>query len=109
MVGEIIKQNTYGYPMIMTVSLKHELENPKVFEAIGFKTYLNLSGFAYMVYGELEDVRMKILAHITMTNVWNSTKGDWLKMKHSQTVHFSIYQLFDNHKQSGEIVHCQKC
>jgi len=81
MVGEIIKQNTYGYPMIMTVSLKHELENPKVFEAIGFKTYLNLSGFAYMVYGELEDVRMKILAHITMTNVWNSIKGDWLRLK----------------------------
>src|SRR6187200_2025377 len=40
MVGEIIKQNTFGYPMIMTVSTKHELENPKVFEAVGFKTYL---------------------------------------------------------------------
>ena len=43
MVQEIIKQNTYGYPMIMTVSTKHDLENPKVFEAIGFQTYLNLS------------------------------------------------------------------
>jgi hypothetical protein len=81
MVNEIIKQNTFGYPMIMTVSTKHDLECPKVFEAIGFKTYLNLSGYEYMVYGELEDVRMKILAHITMTNVWTSTKGDWLRLK----------------------------
>ena len=81
MAGEIIKQNTFGYPMVMTVSQKHDLENPKVFEAIGFKEYLNLSGYSYMVYGELEQVRMKRLAHATMTNVWNSTKGDWLKMK----------------------------
>ena len=81
MVQKIIDQNTYGYPMIMTVSTKHDLENPKVFEAIGFKTYLNLSGYAYMVYGQLSDVRMKLLAHITMTNVWNSIKGDWLRLK----------------------------
>jgi hypothetical protein len=81
MVGKIIEQNTYGYPMIMTVSTKHDLENPKVFEACGFKTYLNLSGFAYMVYGELDDVRFKVLAHITMTNVWNSIKGDWMRLK----------------------------
>jgi hypothetical protein len=81
MVGEIIKQNTFGYPMIMTVSTKHDLECPKVFEAIGFKTYLDLSGYAYMVYGTLNQVRMKRLAHATMTNTWNSTKGDWLKMK----------------------------
>ncbi len=81
MVGEIIKQNTFGYPMVMTVSQKHDLECPKVFEAIGFKEYLNLSGYSYMVYGELEQVRIKRLAHATMTNVWNSTKGDWLKMK----------------------------
>jgi hypothetical protein len=81
MAGEIIKQNTFGYPMVMTVSQKHDLENPKVFEAIGFKEYLNLSGYSYMVYGELSQVRMKRLAHATMTNVWNSTKGDWLKMK----------------------------
>jgi hypothetical protein len=81
MVEKIIDQNTYGYPMVMTVSTKHDLENPKVFEAIGFKTYLMLSGFAYMVYGDLADVRMKRLAHATMTNVWNSIKGDWLKMK----------------------------
>jgi len=81
MVNEIIKHNTYGYPMVMTVSTKHDLENPKVFEAIGFVTYLELSGFAYMVYGTLEQVRMKRLAHATMTNVWTTTRADWLKMK----------------------------
>lgn len=81
MVDEIIKQNTYGYPMVMTVSQQHDLECPKVFSEIGFKEYLNLSGYAYMVYGTLDQVRMKRLAHATMTNVWNSTKGDWLKMK----------------------------
>lgn len=81
MVNEIIKQNTYGYPMVMTVSQKHDLENPKVFFALGFKEYLNMSGYSYVVYGELDQVRMKRLAHATMTNVWNSTKGDWLKMK----------------------------
>lgn len=81
MVNEIIKQNTFGYPMIMTVSQQHDLECPKVFFALGFKEYLNLSGYSYVVYGDLEQVRMKRLAHATMTNVWNSTKGDWLKMK----------------------------
>jgi hypothetical protein len=67
--------------MIMTVSTKHKLENPKVFEAIGFKTYLSLSGFAYMVYGTLDQVSMKRLAHATMTNAWTTTRSDWLKMK----------------------------
>lgn len=81
MIQEIIKQNTFGYPMIMTVSTKHDLECPKVFEAIGFKTYLNLSGFEYMVYGTFDQIRMKRLAHATMTNTWLSTKSDWLKMK----------------------------
>jgi len=81
MVNEIIKQNTFGYPMVMTVSQKHDLECPPVFFALGFKEYLNLSGYSYVVYGTLEQVRMKRLAHATMTNVWNSTKGDWLKMK----------------------------
>jgi len=81
MVNKIIEQNTYGYPMIMTVSTKHDLECPKVFKAIGFETYLTLSGFEYMVYGNLEDVRMKRLAHATMTNAWTTTRADWLKMK----------------------------
>jgi hypothetical protein len=81
MVLEIIKQNTYGYPMVLTCSTKHPLECPKVFEKIGFKTYLDLSGYAYMVHGTLDQVRMKRLAHATMTNTWNSIKGDWLRMK----------------------------
>ncbi len=81
MVNKIIERNTFGYPMIMTVSKKHDLENPKVFEAIGFETYLTLSGFAYMVYGSPDQVRMKRLAHATMTNVWTTTRSDWLKMK----------------------------
>lgn len=81
MVGQIINQNTFGYPMVMTVSQKHDLECPKVFFEIGFKEYLNLSGYSYVVYGELSQIRIKRLAHATMTNVWNSTKGDWLKMK----------------------------
>ncbi|MHA2039811.1 MAG: hypothetical protein ACW98X_25625 [Promethearchaeota archaeon] len=81
MVKKIIEQNTFGYPMIMTVSTKHDLECPKVFEAIGFKTYLMLSGFAYMVYGTMEQIRMKRLAHATMTNAWTTTRSDWLKMK----------------------------
>ena len=81
MVNKIIEQNTFGYPMIMTVSTKHDLECPKVFGAIGFQTYLKLSGFEYMVYGKLEDVRIKRLAHATMTNAWTTTRSDWLKMK----------------------------
>ena len=85
MVTKIIEQNTYGYPMIMTVSTKHDLENPKVFESVGFKTYLDLSLYAYMVYGTMEDVRMKRLCHATMTNAWVTTRADWLKMKKSGT------------------------
>ena len=81
MVKKIIEQNTNNYPMIMTVSTKHDLECPPVFKALGFKTYLVLSGFEYMVYGDEKDVRLKLLAHITMTNVWNSIKGDWLRLK----------------------------
>lgn len=81
MIEKIIEKNTFGYPMIMTVSTKHDLERPDVFFNVGFKEYLNLSGYSYVVHGTLEQVRIKRLAHATMTNVWNSTKGDWLKMK----------------------------
>lgn len=81
MLLKIIEQNTFGYPMIMTVSTKHKLECPKVLESVGFKTYLILSTFHYMVYGTFDQVRMKRLAHATMTNAWHTTKADWLKMK----------------------------
>jgi hypothetical protein len=81
MVKTIIEQNIYGYPMIMAVSKKHELENPKLFKSLGFIEYLTYDQFSYIVYGTLEQVRMKRLAHATMTSVWNSAKGEWLKMK----------------------------
>lgn len=81
MIEKIIEKNTFGYPMIMTVSRKHDLEKPSVFHAIGFKTYLVKSDFEYMVYGDVSDIRLKLLSHIAMTNLWNSTKGDWLAVK----------------------------
>ena len=81
MLREIIKQNTFGYPMFMTVSTKHDLERPDVLADCGFWEYLNLSGYSYMVYGTPEQCRMKRLAHATMTNAWHTTKADWMKMK----------------------------
>lgn len=81
MVQKIIEQNTFGYPMIMTVSKKHDLENPKVFSALGFKVNLEKSEFVYMYYGQPEQVRVKRLCHMAMTNLWESTSGEWLKIK----------------------------
>jgi hypothetical protein len=81
MVSEIIKQNTDNYVMIMTVSKKHDLENPKVFTALGFKVNLEKSDFVYMYYGQPEQVRVKKLCHMAMTNLWQSTSGEWLKIK----------------------------
>lgn len=83
MVRKIIEQNTFGYPMFMTVSTKHDLENPKVFEACGFWTYLTTGSewFAYMIYGNPEQCRFKRIAHATMTNIWYSYKWDWLRIK----------------------------
>lgn len=81
MVQQIINKNTFGYPMYMTVSTKHDLERPEVLESVGFQTYLKLSGFAYMVYGTMADAKIKRLAHATMTNAWTTTRSDWLKLK----------------------------
>ncbi len=81
MVREVIARNTKGYPAIITTDPKSKFETPALFESIGFVTYLKMSGFCYMVHGNMADVRMKLLAHITMTNVWNSVKGDWLRLK----------------------------
>jgi len=81
MVMEVIAQNTSGYPAIMTTDPKSKFETPKLFESLGFQTYLKMSGFCYMVHGKLEDVRHKLLAHITMTNVWDTIKADWLRIK----------------------------
>ena len=81
MVREVIAQNLNKYPAIITTDPKSKFETPALFESVGFQTYLKMSGFHYMVHGNLADVRMKLLAHITMTNVWNSVKGDWLRLK----------------------------
>lgn len=81
MVLKVIEQNVHGFPAIMTTDPKSKFETPKLFESLGFQTYLKMSGFHYMVNGKLEDVRFKLLAHITMTNVWDSVKGDWLRLK----------------------------
>ena len=81
MAREVIARNTYGYPSMITTDPKSKFETPALFESLGFVTYLKMSGFHYMVRGDIATMRMKYLAHITMTNVWNSTKGDWLKSK----------------------------
>jgi hypothetical protein len=81
MVNKIIEGNKFGYPMIMTVSKKHKLEKPSVFEEIGFKVNIDKNDFKYMYYGEPEQVRMKLLAHTAMTNLWKSTSGLWLQNK----------------------------
>jgi len=81
LVTRVIAENTDGYPAIITTDPKSKFETPKLFVSLGFQTYLKMSGFHYMVRGNLADVRMKLLAHITMTNVWQTTKGDWLRLK----------------------------
>jgi hypothetical protein len=81
MVLEAISHNTNNYPAIMTTNPKSTFETPALFKSIGFETYLEMSGFHYMVHGKLEDIRMKILAHITMTNVWEPNKAKWLQLK----------------------------
>lgn len=81
MVRNVLKQNTANLPAVITTDPKSKFETPKLFESLGFVTYLKMSGYHYMVNGKIEDVRLKLLAHITMTNVWNSIKGDWLRLK----------------------------
>lgn len=81
LVERVIAANSDGYHAIITTDPKSKFETPALFESLGFRTYLKMSGFCYMVLGELSAVRMKLLAHITMTNVWITTKGDWLAIK----------------------------
>ena len=50
MVNKIIEGNVFGYPMIMTVSKKHDLEKPSVFEEIGFKLNIDKNDFKYIYY-----------------------------------------------------------
>jgi hypothetical protein len=77
----VLAQNKHSYPAFITTDPKSKFETPKLFESVGFQTYLKMSGFHYMINGELPDSRFKLLAHITMTNVWNSITGKWLEVK----------------------------
>ena len=81
MVLEVLAQNTERYPAIMTTNPKSKFETPKLFASLGFETYLKMGEFHYMVNGDLADVRLKLLAHMTMTNAWHSIKADWLRVK----------------------------
>lgn len=81
LVCRVLDENRDGYPAIITTDPKSKFETPKLFESLGFQTYLKMSGFHYMVKGDPDLVRMKLLAHITMTNCWITTKGDWLRLK----------------------------
>jgi len=81
LVCKVLDENTDEYPAIITTDPKSKFETPKLFESLGFQTYLKMSGFHYMVKGDPSLVRMKLLAHITMTNCWITTKGDWLRLK----------------------------
>ena len=81
LVREVISHKPEGWSAMITTDPKSKFETPSLFESVGFITYLKMSGYNYMVHGRLEDMRLKILAHITMTNVWNTVKGDWLRLK----------------------------
>lgn len=81
MVREVIAHKPEGWPAMITTDPKSKFETPELFESVGFQTYLKMSNYHYMVHGRIEDMRLKILAHITMTNVWNTVKGDWLRLK----------------------------
>lgn len=81
MVLAVIARNTAELPMLMTTNPKSSFETPAMFESLGFSTYLKASGFEYMLAGDGAYHRLKTLAHITMTNVWDSTKGDWIRLK----------------------------
>lgn len=81
MVLAVCEHAPEGYPGFITVDPKSKFETEAVFRSVGFETYMKMSGFCYMCKGTEKDYRIKILAHITMTNVWNSIKGDWLRLK----------------------------
>jgi hypothetical protein len=78
---EVIAQNTYGYPSMITTDPKSKFETPKLFESLGFKTYLKMSGFHYMVKGDVADVRMKLLAHIKILTKLCEIKQTWSILK----------------------------
>jgi hypothetical protein len=83
MVKAVLEANTQGYPAFITTDPKSKFETPALFESLGFQTNFKKSGFHYMTNADLESEkpRMKLLAHMTMVNVWNTTGGEWLKVK----------------------------
>lgn len=83
----VMGRNTSGLPVLMTTNPKSKFETPALFRELGFETYLETSGFHYMLAGDGAYHRLKTLAHITMTNVWNSTKGEWIKLKKEWNEH----------------------
>jgi hypothetical protein len=89
MASEVIARNTAGYPMLMTTNPKSKFETPALFEELGFETYLKMSGFHYMLNGDPAYHRMKVLAHITMTNVWETTRAGWLNYKREWNKHIA--------------------
>lgn len=89
MAQEVLNRNAGNLPVLMTTNPKSTFETPAMFESLGFVTYLAMSGFCYMLHGDPAYGRMKQLAHITMTNVWNSVKGDWLKFKGAWNDHIT--------------------
>ena len=83
LVQAVIDQNTDGYPALITVGRKSDLETPELFESLGFKTYIEKSGFCYMALekNNKSAIRNKTMVQIAQTNVWNSTKSEWLRIK----------------------------
>jgi hypothetical protein len=81
MVEQVIAANVEEYPALMTTNPKSKFETPALFASLGFHTYLKLGEFHYMALADPAAVRMKLLAHITMVNVWQTTGADWLRIK----------------------------
>ncbi len=61
LVLEVLSKRPDDYPALITTDPKSKFETPKLFESVGFQTYLKMSGFHYMINGKLEDSRMKLL------------------------------------------------
>lgn len=87
MAEAVIAQNAAGLPMLMTTNPKSKFETPALFRELGFETYLTASGFEYMLAGDESYHRLKTLAHISMTNVWDSTRGNWTRLKKEWNEH----------------------
>jgi hypothetical protein len=82
MAQAVLDQNTHRYPAHMTTNPKSKFETAEMFESLGFETYMRMNKFDYMILGaEPQKFRMKLLAHLAMTNVWSSTNPRWMAEK----------------------------